>query len=221
MQTRDQHVDDADSRGYARLIDTIVRLYRAPRHIADPGASMLRAAADFLADFDVGRLEAGAGRRSPVCRHMSAAIAAAGGGPLRQLADAFMAVEPISDWLQNPNYTANTIGRAFLKSYGYVELVGPGRPVESDAFLIGFLLLGPGTLYPDHSHQAAEVYHVVAGAAEWWREDQDWTTRRPGAAIAHAPGVRHAMRACDEPLLALYCWQGEIATAARISKSDT
>lgn len=206
---------------YARLIHAIVRLYRAPPHVADPGTSMLNAAADFLADFDVGRLKAEAGRRKPVRRHMSAVIAAARGGPLRQLADAFIAVEPYSDWLQNPNYTADTIGPAFFESYGYVELVGPGRPVESDAFLIGFLLLGPGTLYPDHSHQAAEVYHVVAGTAEWWREDQDWTTRPPGAAIAHASGVRHAMRARDEPLLALYCWQGEIATAARLSKSDT
>jgi quercetin dioxygenase-like cupin family protein len=220
VEIRDQNVDVDDSRSYARLIDTIVRLYRAPQ-VADPGASMLHAAGDFLADFDVRRLAGGAGSRKPVRRHMTAAIAAARGGPLRQLADAFMAIEPISDWLQNPNYTADTIGRAFLESYGYVELVGPGRPVESDAFLIGFLLLGPGTLYPYHGHQAAEVYHVVAGTAEWWREDQEWTTRPPGAAIAHAPGVRHAMRARDEPLLALYCWQGEIATAARLSKSDT
>jgi mannose-6-phosphate isomerase-like protein (cupin superfamily) len=137
-----------------------------------------------------------------------------------QLADAFIAVEPISDWLQNPNYTVDTIARSFLENYGYVEVAGPARPIQSDAFLIGFLLLGPGTLYPDHSHQAAEVYHVVAGSAQWWREDQEWMTRAPGAVIAHAPGVRHAMRAGDEPLLALYCWQGEIASAARLCRAD-
>ena len=207
-------------RHYARLIHTLVALYRVPPHVGGAGASMLSAAADFLADVDLGHLKAGTRMRKPVRRHMTAAIAAARDGPLRQLANALNAIEPISDWLQNPNYNEKPIGRAFLDNYGYVEFVGPGRPVESHSFLIGFLLLGPDTLYPDHCHQAAEVYHVVAGTGQWWLEDQDWTTRPPGAAIAHAPGVRHAMRAGAEPLLALYCWQGEIATAAHLSPSD-
>ena len=43
------------------------------------------------------------------------------------------------------------------------------------------------TLYPDHSHRAAEVYHVIAGSAEWWRDGEDWITRPPGAVITHAP----------------------------------
>jgi len=75
-------------------------------------------------------------------------------------------------------------------------------------------------LYPDHNHAAAEVYHVVGGAADWWREDRGWAALSAGAVIAHAPHVRHAMRTGDEPLLALYCWQGEIATAARLTDAQ-
>jgi quercetin dioxygenase-like cupin family protein len=211
-------MDIDDSRRYARVIEAIVRLYRAAPLAAGSTRSTLGPVAEFLAGFDALNLMAGTATRKPVRRHLAAAMLAARGGPLEELAEAFFAIEPISDWRQNPNYTADAIGGAFLENYGYVELVGPTRPVASNEFLIGFLLLGPGTLYPDHSHAAAEVYHVVAGTAEWWREDRGWRSLPAGTAIAHAPGVRHAMRTRGEPLLALYCWQGEIARAARLER---
>ena len=206
-----------DSGRYARLIEAIVALYGATPPAAGSAAAMLGRAAHFLAACDTQQLLTGATTRKPVRRHLASALFAARNSPLMALAHAFEAIEPICDWLQNPNYTEDAIGRAFLDNYGYVELVGPGRTIESDEFLIGFLLLGPGTLYPDHSHAAAEVYHVVGGGADWWREDRGWRRLPTGTVIAHAPGVRHAMRTGDEPLLALYCWQGEIATAARLS----
>ena len=46
---------------------------------------------------------------------------------------------------------------------------------------------------------------------------QDWAVLPAGATIVHPPSMRHAMRTRDEPLLTLYCWQGAIATAARLS----
>jgi mannose-6-phosphate isomerase-like protein (cupin superfamily) len=205
------------SRRYTRLIEAIIDLYRGTQPEAGAAATILGCAAQFLAECDIRQLEGGMATRKPVRRHLPAALLAARGGPLAELADAFEGIEPVSDWQQNPNYTTETIGASFLENYGYVELVGPRRTIASDEFLIGFLLLGPDTLYPDHSHAAAEVYHVVAGIAEWWREDRGWTRLPAGTAVAHAPGVRHAMRTGDEPLLALYCWEGEIATAARLS----
>ena len=48
-------------------------------------------------------------------------------------------------------------------------------------------------------------------------EERGWRVEQPGAAIHHRPGERHAMRAGAEPLLALYCWQGEIGKAAHLS----
>ncbi len=207
----------ADGAAYAGLMRAIERLYRAGGDAGGPGAGMLRWAAERLAQFDYAKPRVGSGIRKPVSRFVGDAVAAAGRGPLGELARAFAAVEPKSDWLQNPNYTAATMGEDFIANYGYVELVGPKRPFDSRDLLLGFLLLGPGTHYPDHRHDASETYHVFAGAAEWWREGTGWRVEQPGAAIHHRPGERHAMRAGAEPLLALYCWQGEIGKAAHLS----
>jgi quercetin dioxygenase-like cupin family protein len=158
-------------------------------------------------------------RRSlPVCRFLPVALRRADAGPLAALAQAVAQAEPSLDWLQNPNYTAARMGAGFVDRYGYVELVGPGRPFHSTQLLVGFLLLGPETHYPDHAHAAEETYHVVSGSAEWWREGRDWQREPAGAVIHHAPHVRHAMRTQDEPLLALYCWTGEVATPADLTR---
>lgn len=210
----------ASGAAHAGLMRGIEALYREQGDAGGPGADMLRWAAGELSRLDFAKPRPDNGTRKPVCRHVKAAVAAAGLGPLGDLARAFTAVEPRSDWVQNPNYTAAVMGGAFVDNYGYIELVGPKRPFDSAKLLVGFLLLGPGTHYPEHRHEAAETYHVVAGAAEWRREGCAWRTERPGAAIYHRPNEAHAMRAGVEPLLALYCWSGEIGRAARLSVRD-
>lgn len=155
--------------------------------------------------------------RLPVTRQLRNAIDAARGTPLAEIATDFAKIEPSLRWRQNPNYTTATIGDEFLQRYGYVELVGRNCPWHSDNIAVGFLLLGPGAHYPVHHHPAREVYHVVAGASEWWRSERDWTAEPPGAAIYHAPNVKHATRVLDVPLLALYCWQGDTGIAAQLN----
>ena len=154
--------------------------------------------------------------RLPVSLELPAAINAARDTPLAGLAAALAALEPTLRWRQNSNYTIATIGDAFLQRYGYVELAGRNCPWASETLAVGFLLLGPGAHYPVHHHPAREVYHVVSGAAEWWRADRDWTPEPPGAAIYHAPSLKHATRAGPSPLLALYCWMGDIGVAAKL-----
>lgn len=206
---------------YAAVMTEIDRLYCAASDTDGPEGAMLRWATDELAAFDFAKPRPAKGTRKPVSRFMPDALKAARKGPLGDLARAFAAAEPQSDWVQNPNYTAMTMGADFVANYGYVELVGPKRPFESAKLLVGFLLLGPGTHYPDHRHEAVETYHVIAGAAQWWREGQDWRIERPGAAIYHRSGEAHAMRAGSEPLLALYCWSGAIGRAANLSARDS
>jgi len=198
--------------GHARLMRAVAPLY------ADADIPMLRGAAEILTRLAATKPRSGKGARLAVARFMPAAVAAARQGPFGAIAEAFAAVEPSSDWVQNPNYGGDAVGAAFLDNYGYVEFVGPGRAYESPTLLTGFLMLGPGTHYPDHGHAAEEIYHVVAGRARWWREDLGWRDEPAGAAIHHVPHQRHAMRAGNDPLLALYCWSGEIAKAARLSR---
>lgn len=212
-------MSDAVRRDLLALARAIARHYRAS--VGSPGgdgpdSSMLADAADRMERCTLAGIVPGGGKRKPVSRYVHAAATGAQSGPLADLALAFAAVEPEADWLQNPNYTAASMGAEFVDRYGYVELVGPGRPIESRDLLVGFLLLGPGVTYPDHNHPASETYHVVSGTASWWREGRDWQRLPPGTAIHHAPLVRHAMRTEAAPLLALYCWAGRIGVAARL-----
>jgi quercetin dioxygenase-like cupin family protein len=192
-----------------RAIETVYR---------DATDGPLAAAAKRLSAAGKASLRPPAGTRKPVAKYVPAACELGRQGPLAAIAQAFFEIEPFADWVQNPNYSVESLGPGYVDRYGYVELVGPGRPVESRDLLVGLLLLGPDMHYPDHAHPAEEIYHVVAGHAEWWREDEGWRRKPPGTLIHHAPMVRHAMRTGDEPLLALYCWTGKVEVYAEITR---
>lgn len=197
----------------SNILSRLAEVYAAEA-IDDDG--MLRMAAEELRQLAAMWPATEVPTRLPVCRWLPAMIKGARGGPLAAIAEAFAAIEPWSRWRQNPNYTAETIGPAFLDNYGYVELVGRGRPWPSERLAVGFLALGPEARYPAHQHPAAEVYHVVSGIAEWRKGAAPLASRPLGAAIYHAPGVVHETRVLMEPLLALYCWTGDINVAATL-----
>jgi quercetin dioxygenase-like cupin family protein len=202
---------------WLRLAAVIARHYLLAAEGGGDGAALLGAAARLLDGAAAPALARRPAAHKPVRRYFAEASRLAATSPLRAVAAAFAAVEAEAEWLQNPNYTAANSGEAFLESYGYVEIAGPGRTIEAPALRIGLLLLGPHRHYRDHSHPAEEIYHVVAGAASWWREGAAWREERAGAAIHHAPNVRHATRTGAEPMLALYCWSGAIGAPARLS----
>lgn len=196
------------------LIDRIADLYASEPTACD---GMLAAAAGELRQLRDGAPIVEHACRLPVCRHLPAVIDAAGQGSLASIARSFAEIEPRCRWRQNPNYTRQTIGDAFLDDYGYVELVGRGCRWPSATMAVGFLMLGPGTHYPPHQHPAAEVYHVVAGDAAWGSGGSALVPRAAGAAIYHAPNVVHETQTRTAPLLALYCWRGAIAMAAKLT----
>ncbi len=109
-------------------------------------------------------------------------------------------------WRQT--YGPEDFGVDFLERYGWTELVGLRGPIASERVACGFLLLGAGTDYPSHAHEAEELYVPLAGTAFWQRGAGPWTARAPGEAIHHPPWTAHAMRTAAEPLLALYVWRG-------------
>ncbi len=109
-------------------------------------------------------------------------------------------------WRQT--YSASDLGAAFLDRYGWTELAGLRGPVASERLAAGFLLLGPRTEYPRHSHEAAEIYLPLSGTAQWQRGDEPWISRPPGDLVHHPHWMPHAMRTDADPLLALYLWRG-------------
>ena len=108
-------------------------------------------------------------------------------------------------WRQT--YTRAQVGAAFLDNYGWTELIGLRGPVPGTTFACGFLLLGPRTHYPKHSHEAEELYIPLAGTAEWLQGDGRWRRHAPLTLIQHHSHEPHAMRTAAEPLLALYLWR--------------
>lgn len=153
-------------------------------------------------------------REKPACSLLPQVLAAGREGPLAAVVEAFAAVEPALAWTQNPNYSDARLGAGYMAGYAYAEVVGAGGLAAAEGVAIGVLLLGPGRLYPDHNHPAAELYHVLSGTAAWRAGEGPYLPRSPGSAIYHPPYVSHAMRVGDEPLFALYAWVGEVTTAA-------
>jgi len=105
-------------------------------------------------------------------------------------------------------YSAADFGQEFVDNYGWLEVFGSRGHFENDRVAGGFLLLGPGVLYPDHHHFAEELYVPISGTALWRKGDGPFVERAPGAVIHHPSNVNHAMRTGSQPLLALYVWRG-------------
>jgi hypothetical protein len=135
----------------------------------------------------------------------------------RELVEAIEALAGELDWWQT--YSSADFGERFLENYGFSEWIGQRGAFMSDAIACGVLLLGPDTEYPDHSHEAEELYLPLAGHAFWRLAQSDWRLRPPGKWIRHSSWTTHAMRTSEEPLLAAYVWRaGDLAAKSRIGR---
>ena len=135
----------------------------------------------------------------------------------RALVEAVEAQGQDLDWRQT--YGKADFGERFLENYGFNEWIGQRGAFISDSVACGVLLLGPQTEYPDHSHEAEELYLPLAGRALWRAAQSDWRLRPPGEWIHHPPWMRHAMRTLQEPLLAAYVWRaGDLQAKSRIGR---
>lgn len=193
------------------FVSAVSRLYAT-------GPAMLTQVSGLLQHLPIGDAPLGTGTRLPVTAFIKEALDAACAGPLGEVAKGFAAIEPSADWVRNPNYAKDPPDPNFLDNYGYVEVIGPGRRIDTPDCRVGFLMLGPRTHYPIHEHPAEEVYHVMSGDALWLRAESPWRVEPPGTLIHHPSWMRHATHAQTKPMLALYCWAGAIATAAVLTK---
>jgi hypothetical protein len=112
---------------------------------------------------------------------------------------------PSLAWRQS--YTNGELGAAFMQNYGWTEILGPRSCDSGGQTACGLLLLGADTFYPQHRHEAEEIYVPLRGTAEWQQGDAVWRSHAPGTLINHQSEESHAMRTAAEPLLALYLWR--------------
>jgi mannose-6-phosphate isomerase-like protein (cupin superfamily) len=150
---------------------------------------------------------------APVLRHLPGALERAAGGPHPGLIAALGAAAPNLVWDQVKSYR-EVMPREFLDGYAHTNLLGRGGHFPDDRARCGLLLFGPDIDYPAHSHPARELYLVLDGTAEWWREGEDYVPRPPGDRLLHEGGQSHAMRMGADGLLALWAWTGDLESEA-------
>ena len=144
--------------------------------------------------------------RFPVSAQLECALAAAERSGQGVIAKRLRAAGNLLPWSQNASYAEAKLGHHFLDNYVSGMLTGPDGNLARDAPCSGFLLLGPGTEYPQHSHGPAEVYLVLTPGSEWRLDGTRWFGVEAGQVIHHAPWQNHAMRTHDTPMLAFAAW---------------
>ena len=69
-----------------------------------------------------------------------------------------------------------------------------GSVVESDEIYLGLMYLSPGATYPQHAHDATELYYTVLGSALWGPTLRHLNTVKPGNFILHAASQPHTFK---------------------------
>jgi hypothetical protein len=143
-------------------------------------------------------------KRLPVCERflepaLEGAVAEAG---LAILLDAFRSIEPSLAWRPRLNYDGSASAN-FPTGHANAMIVGPDGVENRTDLWLGVSLLAPHVRYPDHRHPPEETY-LVLSEGEFQHGDSDWFAPGIGGSFYNPPGIRHAMRSGEKPLLALW-----------------
>lgn len=147
-----------------------------------------------------------------VINWLGPAIAAARGGPERELATAIAAFAGDLAWTFG--YAPDPRRSTLAEAIAFADIAGKAGILPADGIVTGLTLLAPSTYYPLHVHPAVEHYLVLSGTAEWTAGTAS-AQQPPGTLILHPSDLPHAMKTGTEPLLALFIWSGDIASPSR------
>lgn len=143
------------------------------------------------------------GSRLPVCSYLDAALAVeTEHQSLRRLIDRFRGVEPMLEWRRRSRSDGSESAN-FQEGHANAMILGPGGFEERSDVWLGVTLMAPHVRYPDHDHAPEEVYLVLSDG-EFRQGEGDWFSPGPGGSFYNEPGVKHAMRSGDTPLLAFW-----------------
>ena len=139
-----------------------------------------------------------------VCGHLDQAFKTARGSRPR--------LGPLVDALREISGSLHWAARAgsengdpdFASGHANAVLVGRDGLEPREDVRIGLSLMAPNIRYPDHRHPPEEIY-VVFSQGEWKQDDAPWFSPGIGGVLYNPPGILHAMRSGDAPLLAAWC----------------
>ena len=75
--------------------------------------------------------------------------------------------------------------------------------LETSDVTVGVTIMGPNTVYADHSHPPEETY-LVLSPGEWRQNTGPWREPGVGGVVYNPPGIVHSMRSGSHPLLAVW-----------------
>lgn len=149
--------------------------------------------------------------RLPACVYLDQALENARMKATHGLCESVASLLPTLRW--SYGYPSHPTWPSLPSRIAFAQIVGPNGLSDDSAVHLGLTLLAPHTHYPLHSHPAIELYLVLSGAALWRTSGRQFNRQQPGSAVLHPTNIGHAMETADEPLLALYTWRGDLATA--------
>lgn len=91
----------------------------------------------------------------------------------------------------------------FRDGHANAMILGPGGLEDRNDLWLGVTLMAPHVRYPDHDHPPEETY-LVLSHGEFKQADKDWFSPGIGGSFYNPPGIKHAMRSLDRPLLAFW-----------------
>ena len=138
----------------------------------------------------------------PVCEYLSQVIRSETNKFTNPLLNSIKKVRDSLTW----EYGYIDLPSDLKQKYAYTELLGPDGPILGQELILGLVLLAPGCLYPEHSHeQIAESYVVLSGTVTV-NNNQDFST---GDSIYNSPGEKHELATANVPCLLAYTWTGD------------
>lgn len=148
--------------------------------------------------------------RLPACRYLEEAAQAQAmpTAELRDLVQALWALTPHLHWYKRAGGGAGT-NAAYPQGHANAMLIGPQGLAEVKGVWLGLSLLAPGVRYPDHDHPPEETYLVLT-EGEFWQEGRGWFSPGIGGTFYNRPGILHAMRSGEGPLLAMWALWSDV-----------
>ncbi len=126
----------------------------------------------------------------------------------RNLVELFYQQRTRLRWEQSYSKKDNVVGDDMLNGYGFVEIVGQHGPFVSDKVRSGIGVWAPDIVYPEHWHQAAEIYLVLSGSACFKLGDSPEKKYSPGEMAYVSSNLPHGFKTEDELLVVFYIWRG-------------
>ena len=109
-----------------------------------------------------------------------------------------------------PQTSSDPLYAKHSKSKVHIELLGPGGLVNSDEVRLGLYGMMPNAEYGMRTHEAEEVYIMLAGAVDWKLSNAPYKSHFSGDRSYHPSMMPHANRTRELAFMSVYAWHGDL-----------